>query len=79
MSESQTGDTKGTANHAPRSDELTQPLQGPSEQPPSAPLQNARRVALFPPKDVAFFLPKEQGKETEAVSINVRLIKRKQR
>ena len=34
-----------------------------------------RRVALFPLKDVALFLSKEQGKETEAV--NVCIIKRK--
>ena len=34
-----------------------------------------RRVALFPLKDVALFLQKEQGKETEAVSVCI--IKRK--
>ena len=32
-------------------------------------LRCQRRVALLPPKDVALFLPKEQGKETEAVSM----------
>ena len=40
--------------------------------PPSA----QRRVALL---SVALFLPKEQGKETEAVNINMCIIKRKQR
>ena len=35
-----------------------------------------RRVALFPLKDVALFLPKEQGKETEAVNINIHIIKK---
>ena len=34
-----------------------------------APPPVQRRVALLPPKDVALFLPKEQGKETEAVDV----------
>ena len=38
-----------------------------------------RRLALLPLKDVALFLPKEQGKETKAVNINMCIIKRKQR
>ena len=35
----------------------------------AVPRRRRRRVALLPPKDVALFLPKEQGKETEAVSM----------
>ena len=37
--------------------------------PVSAAPRHRRRVALLPPKDVALFLPKEQGKETEAVNM----------
>ena len=51
----------------------------PSPRRHAAPPPAQRRVAFLPPKDVAFFLPKEQGKETEAVNINMCMIKRKQR